>query len=423
MRNQKKIWIAAATLLLSAVMASTIVFRALPLSVTAASSAALQSQLEDLQSEADAIAAEAERLQQEMAENQSETQSIVDRKSNIDQKLELTRQQVENLNQQIQQYNLLIAEKQAELDEATERETALNEQYKLRLRAMEESGSVSYWSVLFHASSFTDLLDRLDMIQEIAEADRTMLRELQQAADEIVAARTEVEQGRTQLQEAKDELAVLETQLAEERAEADEILVELASNQKELEASGAVYEQLEAEVRQQITETQAAYEAALADEEAQRQIEAARQEAASGSISTPSSPSSSGFIYPLGASGFVTDAYGYRYHPIYGYYKFHPAVDFAVPQGTPIYATKSGTVTAATYNEYNGYYVAINHNDGYTSLYAHMTNFVVSVGQTVSQGEVIGYVGSTGYSTGPHMHFEITYGGASVNPMEYVTIP
>ena len=181
MRNQKKIWIAAATLLLSAVMASTIVFRALPLSVTAASSAALQSQLEDLQSEADAIAAEAERLQQEMAENQSETQSIVDRKSNIDQKLELTRQQVENLNQQIQQYNLLIAEKQAELDEATERETALNEQYKLRLRAMEESGSVSYWSVLFHASSFTDLLDRLDMIQEIAEADRTMLRELQQA--------------------------------------------------------------------------------------------------------------------------------------------------------------------------------------------------------------------------------------------------
>ncbi len=404
-------------------MASTIVFRALPLSVTAASSAALQSQLEDLQSEADAIAAEAERLQQEMAENQSETQSIVDRKSNIDQKLELTRQQVENLNQQIQQYNLLIAEKQAELDEATERETALNEQYKLRLRAMEESGSVSYWSVLFHASSFTDLLDRLDMIQEIAEADRTMLRELQQAADEIVAARTEVEQGRTQLQEAKDELAVLETQLAEERAEADEILVELASNQKELEASGAMYEQLEAEVRQQITETQAAYEAALADEEAQRQIEAARQEAASGSISTPSSPSSSGFIYPLGASGFVTDAYGYRYHPIDGDYKFHPAVDFAVPQGTPIYATKSGTVTAATYNEYNGYYVAINHNDGYTSLYAHMTNFVVSVGQTVSQGEVIGYVGSTGYSTGPHMHFEITYGGASVNPMEYVTIP
>ena len=423
MRNQKKIWIAAATLLLSAVMASTIVFRALPLSVTAASSAALQSQLEDLQSEADAIAAEAERLQQEMAENQSETQSIVDRKSNIDQKLELTRQQVENLNQQIQQYNLLIAEKQAELDEATERETALNEQYKLRLRAMEESGSVSYWSVLFHASSFTDLLDRLDMIQEIAEADRTMLRELQQAADEIAAARTEVEQGRTQLQEAKDELAVLETQLAEERAEADEILVELASNQKELEASGAMYEQLEAEVRQQITETQAAYEAALADEEAQRQIEAARQEAASGSISTPSSPSSSGFIYPLGASGFVTDAYGYRYHPIDGDYKFHPAVDFAVPQGTPIYATKSGTVTAATYNEYNGYYVAINHNDGYTSLYAHMTNFVVSVGQTVSQGEVIGYVGSTGYSTGPHMHFEITYGGASVNPMEYVTIP
>ena len=98
-------------------------------------------------------------------------------------------------------------------------------------------------------------------------------------------------------------------------------------------------------------------------------------------------------------------------------------MDLAAGMGTEIYATKSGTVTGATYGEANGYYVTINHGDGYSSIYAHMTNYVVSAGDTVKQGQLIGYVGTTGWSTGPHLHFEILLNGSNVNPMNYISLP
>ena len=125
-------------------------------------------------------------------------------------------------------------------------------------------------------------------------------------------------------------------------------------------------------------------------------------------------------MYPLAYYGVVTSAYGYRVHPITGNYTFHNGVDLAVSQGTPIYASRSGYVTTAEYNYAWGYYVTINHMDGFSTLYAHMTHFIVSPGQYVEQGQTIGYVGSTGYSTGPHLHFTIYYNGSTVNPMEYI---
>ena len=128
-------------------------------------------------------------------------------------------------------------------------------------------------------------------------------------------------------------------------------------------------------------------------------------------------------MFPLAYSTGVTCAYGPRIHPINGNQSFHYGVDLAAGMNTEIYATKSGTVTTATYGEANGYYVAISHGDGYSSVYAHMTNYVVSVGDTVSQGQLIGYVGTTGWSTGPHLHFEILYGGSNVNPMNYISLP
>ena len=130
--------------------------------------------------------------------------------------------------------------------------------------------------------------------------------------------------------------------------------------------------------------------------------------------------SSSGWQYPLPYRVTVTSAYGYRVNPVTGQWSFHTGVDLAAGAGTPIYATRSGTVTTATYSDVYGYYVTINHGDGYSSLYGHMTHYVVSAGETVSQGQVIGYVGSTGWSTGAHLHFTIYYNGSTVNPMDYI---
>ena len=423
--KHRKLWVSVVAVVLALLMVGGVVFSALSVMVSAASSSSLKNKLDDLKSQADDIAAQSSELERQIAENESETQSIVDKKANIDQQIELTRQQVENLNAQIQQYNLLIAAKQEELDQAQVKEQEMNEQYKTRLRAMEESGDISYWSVLFNASSFTDLLDRIDMISEIAESDQQMIEQMKEVAAEIADAKAEIENSKADMEAAKEELSVLEEQLADQRAEADAMITELVARQDELRAASETYDALEDEVRQQILDVQKQYEDALADEEAARKIDEARQQASSGNAgaSKPSSTSSSGFLYPLPAgTSYVSCAYGYRYHPIYGYYAMHNGVDLAAGSGTAIYAAKSGTVTVATYSNVNGYYVTINHNDGYATLYAHMTNYIVSPGDYVNQGDVIGYVGSTGWATGAHLHFEVFYGGANVNPMDYVSV-
>ena len=131
-------------------------------------------------------------------------------------------------------------------------------------------------------------------------------------------------------------------------------------------------------------------------------------------------PSNASWTTPV--SGYtITSPFGMRTHPILGTKRMHNGIDMACNQGTPIYATRAGTVTVASYQAGGaGYYVSINHLDGFSSIYMHMTNYVVSAGQSVSQGQLIGYVGSTGLSTGPHLHFGISYAGTYVNPLAYI---
>ena len=131
-------------------------------------------------------------------------------------------------------------------------------------------------------------------------------------------------------------------------------------------------------------------------------------------------PSNAKWVTPV--SGYtISSPFGMRKHPILGTSKMHNGIDMACAQGTPIYATRAGTVTTASYQAGGaGNYVSINHLDGFSSIYMHMTNYVVSAGQSVTQGQLIGYVGSTGLSTGPHLHFGISYAGTYVNPLAYI---
>ena len=295
----------------------------------------------------------------------------------------------------------------------------MNETYKQRLRAMEETGAVSYWSILFKASSFSDLLDRINMIREVAEADQKILREMTEMAEEIQADREALEAEVTALEETRVSLAEMQETLEAQRAEADVLLLQLAAEEEQLSEEFAANDAAEAELREQIMAAQAEYEKALSAEEAARLAEQNKNNVAGGGSSGTVTPSTSGFVNPLNYMT-VTCPYGWRIHPIWGDRRFHSGVDLAASQGDPIYAIAAGTVTVATYGEANGYYVSISHGNGYGSVYAHMTNYIVSVGDYVSQGQVIGYVGSTGWSTGPHLHFEIHVNGSTVNPMEYV---
>ena len=410
---------------LAVLILGSLVSGALIMTVHAASSKEIEKELVALRDKQAELKKESDALQSSIKENQSKTQTLVQKKADIDQQMEMSRQTIENLNEQIQQYSLLIAQKQDELEQTEAEEDRLNQQYKTRLRAMEETGKISYWSILFGASSFSDLLDKIDMINEIAESDKLMLEKMADVAEQIAAERADLETQMDDLEQAKADLAEQQAELETQRAKSDQLILQMSAEYDSLSEEYQNYEKLEDEMSEQIKKTETEYFNALSKEEAARQAELNRQNNNKVPSSTGSSGGSStgGFLYPLPYAGQITDGYGYRIHPLSGTYKWHNGVDLAASSGTAIYATKSGTVTSACYNEAYGYMVTINHGDGYSSLYGHMTNYTVSAGDYVKQGQTIGYVGSTGWSTGPHLHFTIYYNGADVNPMNYVSMP
>lgn len=421
-RNPKKICIAVISLMLCVLMVGGLLTSALMTMASAASSSEIQKTLNDLKNQAQEIADQGAALQQEIDANQSDTQTTIEKKSDIDKQITITEAEIQNTNAQIQQYSLLIAEKQSELEDALARQAEMNETYKARIRAMEENGTISYWSVLFKATSFSDLLSRIDSIHEVAEADQRMLDELDAIAQEIEADRQSLEDEMAAQEEAKAALAEQEATLQAQRSEADAYLIELAAAYDNLTDEYLANEAEEEALRKEIMEAQAAYEAALSAEEAERLAQQNQNNVAGSGSTSNVTPSTSGFISPLPGGAYVTCAYGWRIHPIWGDKRFHSGVDLGASQGTPIYAIAAGTVTTATYGDANGYYVSISHGNGYGSVYCHMTNYIVSVGDSVSQGQVIGYVGSTGWSTGPHLHFEIHVNGSTVNPMDYISL-
>lgn len=428
MRSSRTKIVRIISIVLAAVILLSLVSTALIVMVHAASSSEIKSKLADLRAKQAEIQKQSDELEKSIAENKDQTKTLVSQKAEIDQEMEMSRQKIENLNEQIQQLNLLIAEKQTELEASVAKEEALQKQYKARLRSMEETGSVSYWSILFRASSFSDLLDRVDMIREIAESDQLILKQLSAATQAVETERADLEQQKQDLQQTETDLAVEQAELETKRAKADTLITQMQVEYASLSDEFLAAEADEAAVREQIKKAETDYFNALAKEQAAAAAAAAAaNKPSSGSNSSSSSSSggasSGGFAFPLAYSTGVTCAYGPRVHPINGNKSFHYGVDLAAGMNTEIYATKSGTVTGATYGEANGYYVTINHGDGYSSIYAHMTNYVVSVGDSVKQGQLIGYVGTTGWSTGPHLHFEILYSGSNVNPMNYISLP
>lgn len=384
------------------------VFSMLP-NVFAKTSSEIQDEIDALEDQADEIAAQREELEGQIAETKEEMVSFSDKKLQIDREAELLRQTVENINSQIHEYSALIAERQAELDDLEAQHEDLMHRYQMRMRTIQERGPISIWNVILSADSFSDMISDNIMVEEIAAADQRMLQELQDSAQKILEAKEELANQKGVLEEKRMEMDDAQAQLDQKRAEAEQMLVELNENKERLAAEVAEWEAQEAILAEEIAKKEKEYTAA-------RLVETGGE----AYIYTES-----GFIFPVSTSGFacLSSPYGMRTNPVTGVYCLHNGVDFAANMGTPIFASKSGVVTTACLGGGWGNYVVINHGDGFSSLYAHMTYYIVSEGEYVEQGETIGYVGSTGNSTGPHLHFTIFYDGNSVNPMNYVRIP
>lgn len=385
---------AAAAALAAAVMISGVMPGLTGTDVLAVS----QSQIDALEEQRDALRAEREEMQAGIDELESQQADVLEQKAALDAQNEVYRQEIELVEEQVSIYTQLVEDKAREVEQATADENEQLATYRRHVRAMEENGRFTYLSILFGSSSLGELMSNLDMIGEIMEAD-------QRSYDQYVAAREKSEQIQAEYETMLDELDVRQAELESERAE--------------LEAQIEEATQLIVDLEAQLETDRAAYEEQLAKEEAleseiQNMIaELERQEAANSITSTGT------YIWPL--PGYSPgSAYGWRIHPIWGDMRFHAGEDIGAPSGTPILAADSGIATVIPDNG-NGYgnYVIINHGGGRTTLYAHMSGFAVSNGASVTQGQTIGYVGSTGNSTGPHLHFEVRVNGATTDPKSY----
>lgn len=403
---------------LSCLLAVMLMLSLVPPRAEAASSSEIKKQINALKSEKKELQAEIDALREQFEANEDELLNMVAQKDAIDQEISLLSRQIMNINDQVASYAILIADQQEALDDAEEKLAELKVKNKERVRAMEEEGKLTYWEVIFRANSFSDLLDRIDMVQEIAASDQKRIREMSEAADKVLEIRTSLETEKAGLEETRQELRQTQETLEEKRLEADELLRQLIATGEEFQAlldeSEAEQEKLMQEIAKQEKELKKAqYEEWLAT------YVPPTTRPGNSTASSSQAPSSSGWISPL-TSYRLTSPFGMRVHPILGYERMHSGVDMAAPAGTPIYAAKAGKVTVAKWSDSAGNYVSINHGDGFSSIYMHMTHYIVSAGQYVSQGQVIGYVGNTGLSKGAHLHFGISYNGTYVNPMAYI---
>lgn len=357
-----------------------------------------QSEIDALEEQRDELKAQREEMQAGIDELKNQQAGVLEQKRALDEQNEVYRQELELIEEQVSLYTRLVDEKAAELEKATADEAEQLAIYKQHVRAMEENGEYTYLSIIFGSKSLSQLMSNLDMICEIMDADKRIY-------DQYTAAREDAE-------EIKAEYETTLSALADKQAEYE-------AEKADLEAKIAEANDMIAQLEEEINSNYDLYLEVLAQEEAlesdiQNMIaEMERQEAANSITSTGT------YIWPL--PGYSPgSAYGWRMHPIYHEMRFHAGEDIGAPSGTPILAADSGMATVIADNG-NGYgnYIMINHGGGRVTLYAHMSAFAISNGATVSQGQVIGYVGSTGNSTGPHLHFEVRVNGATTDPKSY----
>lgn len=359
-------------------------------------------------------------LEEEKKKAEAAIQELEGLKSNTETYVRQLDSQVDSLGQEVSRLEGDIAGKTQSIGETTEKlkeaEVTEQEQYesmKLRIKYMYENGDSSYLNLLLESRSVSELLNRAEYVSKISKYDREML-------DQYVATKEGIAADKQKLEEEKEELEDLKSQ-----TEAKQNAVELLLNEKSQEL-----ERVNAQIGEKTAEAEAyekdikAQEDAIRriEEELRRQEEEARKAAeAAGKTYNTVSLGNINFIWPCPSSSRITSAFGSRTSPTEGASSNHKGIDIGASTGSNILAAADGTVSIATYSYSAGNYIMLNHGGGVTTVYMHCSSLLVSPGETVKKGQVIAKVGSTGYSTGPHLHFGIRYNGSYVNPSSYVS--
>ena len=363
------------SLLCAALMLMTMVYIACPTKTYAAD---YDQQLEEARKD------QAE-LEKKIEAIQADKDKVLEQKALMDQRNDRLRKQVSLVQKQLDETTARIKELKAQEEE----------QYELfckQIRQEEERGPVSYWSVIFKATSFADLLGRMDFINEVMEYDRNVMEQLR-------ATREQLAMDQEALEEQKAELISTQQEMEEQIAAAEALIKEYESTEAGMQAMHEQAEEDEARIL------------AL--------IKKANSQNSGSSGGSSGNAGVGGYIWPTNSTRYVTSPYGYRICPFHGK-EYHNGADIGAPYGSPVLAPKSGTVIQAGWNGGYGISVMIDHHDGIVTLFGHMCDCNVSEGQQVVQGQVIGWCGSTGNSDGPHIHYTMYKNGAAIDPLPYL---
>lgn len=388
----------------------------------------------------------AEEIRQEIEENENkisnldeEKQEIVGQKSEVQEKLN-------EIKSQLDEKNVLLNESQNKVNELNNRISSLEEQINnlnneigtienditikeneiaereeilgQRLRGVYKSSiGNEILNLVLSADNLGDIISVLSNVKVLVQTDNDLINQIVEMKEDLQNQKVDLEDKKSQIEKDKSDLESA-------KAELDEVTRQYQNQVDELKA---LEEEQSTEIAKLTEEERVIQDEINKYEEDNANLEQYFNNTTSASVTSYSdnsssissgTVSSSGFIKPSGGS--VTSVYGPRVHPVTGVNSIHTGVDFGASYGTAIVAAKAGVVTTATYHTAYGNMVIIDHGDGTSTLYAHASSFAISVGQTVSQGQTIAYVGSTGYSTGPHLHFEIRINGQHVNPLPYL---
>ena len=353
-------------------------------------------------------------LNKQIGQLNSQIENINDQQDIINDEIILIERKIAKLDEEIAELDRKIAEKDEEIEETVRI-------YGERMRANYIAGETSLLEIITQSTSISNFFDRLELVRRVNENDEKLVKkldedireiegmqqELRDAKAEVEAEKAELEVKKAELQAAENELKAAQQEILEKSNEVNKKLRELNYQTKQLEVSIEKY-------NSDMDKIDAEIEAFLKEQEASKP--------SGGSSSTVNGK---GWTWPVPYSNsYITSPYGYRNDPISGAYKFHSGIDISMPNamGKNLVAVKPGTVILTKHsNSGYGNYVMIDHGGGYVSLYAHCKSLAVSTGQYVNQGQVIAYIGTSGYSTGPHVHFEIRVNGEKVNPANYVS--
>ncbi len=300
------------------------------------------------------------------------------------------------LNNEIDLANAQIAEKEIELANAQRMLDNNKEYFKRRVVSMYKSGGSTYIELIFGAEDMNDFFNRVDMLQYVLENDKKIIDEMTEARDTVIAAKEVIETKKAELEEAKvlaeEQKAMLDESLAQQQTILDQLSEEIEINEEEAAAAQKEKDEFNKQLEEELAK-----------------------------LNTPPSGNYSGgrMAWPIPQGGTITSPYGYRTYPSKG---LHTGLDIAIRSGSTIAAAESGTVIKVVHGTTGyGKYLMVDHGGGYVTLYAHTSKIIVSKGQKVARGEKIAEVGSTGFSTGPHLHFEVRVNGTAVNPIGYIT--